>query len=361
MGQPPTRVLVVDDSAAMRHLLTVLLGRYPDIEVVGTASDAYVARERIKELRPDVITLDIEMPRMNGLTFLERLMRLRPMPVVMVSNLVEQDAEPTLRALELGAVDFITKPKTTVAEALDQYAEELAGKLRAAARADLIRHDLSATWLSRARVEPIGSLAASPHLARKVVVIGASTGGTEAVREILVQMPENIAPILVVQHMPELFTAMFARRLDQTCRIAVKEAEHGEPALAGHAYVAPGNMHMEVGSRNGGYAIVLHQGGAVNRHRPSVDVLFRSAAKAACADAIGVLLTGMGTDGAMGLAALRDAGAHTIAQDAKTSVIFGMPRAAIELGAAKEIQPLHEIGKRIVVALNFRPDPTAAR
>lgn len=349
----PIRLLIVDDSASMRHLLQAMLSRFNDIKVVGTASDPYVARDKIKELKPHVITLDIEMPRMNGLAFLERLMRLKPMPVVMVSSLTEQHAEPTLRALELGAVDFIAKPKNGTKEALAAYAEDLANKIRAAAATPVDRLDMvNATWFSRTRIEPTAQLLNPARLSRKLVAIGASTGGTEAIREVLQQMPDSIPPIVIVQHMPEFFTTMFARRLDQTCRITVSEAQNNMVATAGCAYVAPGHSHMEVERHGNQYVIRLDQGPPVNRHRPSVDKLFRSVEKSVGKDAVGVLLTGMGADGAPGLLALREAGAHTIAQDERTSVIFGMPRAAIALGAAKEILPIQQVGKRILDYLN---------
>jgi two-component system, chemotaxis family, protein-glutamate methylesterase/glutaminase len=337
----------------MRHLLQAMLGRFPDIKVVGTAADPFVAREKIKELRPDVVTLDIEMPRMNGLAFLERLMRLKPMPVVMVSSLAEQDAEPTLRALELGAVDFIAKPKSVSSESLNVYAEELANKLRAAAATDVTRLEGgNATWFSRTRPEPSGLQLDAAKLSGKVIVIGASTGGTEAIREVLVKMPENVPPIFVVQHMPEFFTGMFARRLDQTCRISVAEAQNEQVASPGAAYIAPGHSHLEIVRRGHQYVMRLNQGALINRHRPSVDALFQSAAQVAQADAIGVLLTGMGTDGAAGMLALREAGAYTIAQDEKSSVIFGMPRAAIAMGGAKEVLSVQRIGERILKLLS---------
>lgn len=352
------RVLIVDDSPAIRHILQDLLSTYDDLKVVGTASDPYMAREKIKQLRPDVLTLDIEMPRMSGLTFLERLMRLRPMPVVMVSSLTEKYAETTLRALELGAVDYISKPKAGSAQSLIEYGEELANKIRAASATDVSYiQSLDKTWLSRAQVPPAGTIQNPKNLDKRVIAIGASTGGTEAIREVLTQFPESMPPILIVQHMPEFFTSMFARRLDQSCRLKVTEARHDEPALMGHAYVAPGHSHMELANIAGQYRIRLSQRPLVNRHRPSVDVLFWSVATIAADKAVGVILTGMGQDGAAGLLALRDTGAQTIAQDEKTSVIFGMPRIAIELGGASEILPLRSIGKKILTFLNSTESP----
>jgi two-component system, chemotaxis family, protein-glutamate methylesterase/glutaminase len=355
-----TRVLIVDDSPAIRHILQDLLSRYADIKVVGTASDPYVAREKIKQLRPDVLTLDIEMPRMSGLAFLERLMRLRPMPVVMVSSLTERHAETTLRALELGAVDYIAKPKAGSQQSLGEYGEELANKIRAAAATDVgYIQSLDKTWLSRAQVPPVGTLMNPANAERRVIAIGASTGGTEAIREVLTQFPESMPPILIVQHMPEFFTAMFARRLDQSCRLKVKEAQHDEPALMGHAYIAPGHSHMELAQVGGTYRIRLSQRALVNRHRPSVDVLFWSTATAAKDRALGIILTGMGQDGAAGMVALREAGAYTIAQDEKSSVIFGMPRTAIELGGAVDTLPLRNIGQKVLTFLNEATATTA--
>ena len=347
------RVLIVDDSPAIRHILHDLLSGYDDLNVVGTASDPYMAREKIKQLRPDVLTLDIEMPRMSGLEFLERLMRLRPMPVVMVSSLTEKYAETTLRALELGAVDYISKPKAGSQQSLLEYGEELANKIRAASATDVSYiQSLDKTWLSRAQASPVGTLHDLKSHDKRIIAIGASTGGTEAIREVLTQFPENMPPILIVQHMPEFFTSMFARRLDQSCRLKVKEAQHGEPALIGHAYVAPGHSHMELAGAAGQFRIHLNQRALVNRHRPAVDVLFWSAATVAADRALGIILTGMGQDGATGLLALREAGAYTIAQDEKSSVIFGMPRTAIELGGAVEVLPLRTIGKKVLTFLN---------
>ncbi len=349
----PIRVLIVDDSPAIRHILQDLLAGCQDIKVVGTASDPYVAREKIKQLRPDVLTLDIEMPRMSGLAFLERLMRLRPMPVVMVSSLTERHAETTLRALELGAVDYIAKPKASSQQSLSEYGEELANKIRAAAATDVSYiQSLDKTWLSRAQVPAAGALMNPANAEKRVIAIGASTGGTEAIREVLTQFPESMPPILIVQHMPEFFTAMFARRLDQSCRLKVREAQHDEPALMGHAYVAPGHSHIELAQVGAQYRIRLSQRALVNRHRPSVDVLFWSTAAAAKDHAVGIILTGMGQDGAAGMVALREAGAYTIAQDEKSSVIFGMPRTAIELGGAVDTLPLRNIGQKVLSYLN---------
>lgn len=352
----PVRVLIVDDSPAIRHILQDILGVYDDLKVVGTASDPYMAREKIKQLRPDVLTLDIEMPRMSGLEFLDHLMRLRPMPVVMVSSLTEKYAETTLRALELGAVDYIAKPRAVTKQSLAEYGEELASKIRAAATTDVSYiKSLDKTWLSRAQSLPADSLREARGLDKRVIAIGASTGGTEAVREVLTQFPESMPPVLIVQHMPEFFTGMFAQRLDQSCRLKVTEAQHDEPALMGHAYVAPGHSHMELAKVGSQYRIRLNQSALVNRHRPSVDVLFWSVANVAADQALGVVLTGMGEDGAAGLVTMRETGSYTIAQDEKSSVIFGMPRAAIEKNGAVDVLPLRNIGKRVLAYLNAGP------
>ena len=271
----PIRVLIVDDSALMRQMLTELIERHDDLKVVGSAQDPYIAREKIKALNPDVLTLDVEMPRMNGLTFLERLMRLHPMPVVMVSSLTEKNAQTTFRALELGAVDFVTKPTANTEERLARYGETIAEKLRAAARAELPHPRSEGRKLP---VSPRVSPAVRPG---QLVAIGASTGGTEALREILSRLPEVIPPVLVVQHMPEMFTRLFAQRLDGLCRIAVTEARHGERLVSGHAYIAPGDMHMRISCEGGHFIVSLDQDPPVNRHRPAVDVLFHSVAAVA--------------------------------------------------------------------------------
>ncbi len=341
------RVLVVDDSALIRSLMRELLGSQPDIEVVGMAPDPHVARELIKQLNPDVITLDVEMPRMNGLDFLEKLMRLRPMPVVMVSSLTEQGSEVTLKALELGAVDFITKPRLGVAEQFPELAREISDKIRAAARARIRRHGLGATPSNQPR--PIAG-----HVfgtTEKLLCIGASTGGTEALKEVLCSMPADAPGMLITQHMPESFTRSFAERLNGLSAMTVKEAAHNERVLPGHAYVAPGHSHLRVKKGGAYYYTELSQDAPVNRHRPSVDVLFHSAAEALGSNALGVLLTGMGKDGAAGLLAMRQAGAYTFAQDEASCVVFGMPRAAIDMGAAMEVLPLQDIARRVLERL----------
>jgi two-component system chemotaxis response regulator CheB len=349
------RVLVVDDSALIRSLMRQLLSSEPDIEVVGMAPDPYVARELIKRLNPDVITLDVEMPRMNGLDFLERLMRLRPMPVVMVSSLTEQGSEVTLRALELGAVDFVAKPRLGVAEQFPDLAREIADKIRAAAQARVRRHGVETAIHAQPR-PLLGHVFGSTE---KLVCIGASTGGTEAIKAVLCNMPADAPGMLITQHMPESFTRSFAERLNGLSAMTVKEAAHLERILPGHAYVAPGHSHLRVRKSGTYYYTELSQEAPVNRHRPSVDVLFHSAAKVLGPNAVGVILTGMGKDGAAGLLAMRQAGAYTLAQDEASCVVFGMPRAAIDLGAAMEVVPLADIARRVLERLSSRDERSA--
>ncbi len=337
------RVLVVDDSALVRKLLTELIDREPDMTVVGSARDPFEARDKIKELNPDVITLDVEMPRMDGLTFLHNLMRLRPMPVVMVSSLTERGAEVTMAALEGGAVDFVTKPYTGLHEGLAQLSGELCDKLRAAARANVqVPRD-------RPVVAAEGRAKASfLKTTDRVIAIGASTGGTEAVAHILQLMPPDAPAIVLTQHIPELFSARFAKRLDGECQIHVTEAEGGEQLMLGHAYVARGNHHLRVKRSGAKYFCEVSQEEPVNRHRPSVDVLFESAAHEAGRNAIGVILTGMGDDGAQGLKLMREAGSATLAQDKATSVVWGMPGEAVKCGAVQEVLPLDRIAARLL-------------
>jgi len=344
----PHRVLIVDDSALVRQVLTEILSADATLQVVGTAGDPYVAWEKIQRLRPDVLTLDVEMPRMDGLTFLERLMRLRPLPVLMVSSLTQRGAETTLRALELGAVDFVGKPRLDVAAETLELAHEIREKVRAVAGARVRRPARSTAPPQRPAAAAAGSdrppaLFSATH---KVVAVGASTGGTEALRVFLGELPADAPGVVVMQHMPEHFTRSFAERLDTLCRIGVTEARDGDRLLPGHALIAPGGRHLSVMRSGASYTVRVTDGAPVNRHRPSVDVLFHSCAEQLGQNAVGILLTGMGDDGARGLLALRRAGAATIAQDEATCVVFGMPRAAIELGAADEVLPLERIAAK---------------
>ncbi len=344
MTTKKTRVLIVDDSALIRGLLTKIVNEQPDLVAVGAASDPLVARQMVRDLNPDVMTLDIEMPRMDGLDFLERVMRLRPMPVVMVSSLTEAGAEATLRALELGAVDFVPKPKLDITRGLLDYAQTLTDKIRAAASARMpLRPASVGSAPKRPPPRPIGHLGTE-----KLILIGASTGGTEAIREVLLEMPPDCPGILITQHMPAGFTRSFAERLDRLCQISVKEAEHGERVLPGHAYIAPGNRHLALQKSGANYVTALSDDPPVNRHRPSVEVLFRSAAQHAGKSAVAAMLTGMGKDGAQGMLQMREAGAYNIAQDEASCVVFGMPREAIAAGAVHEVLPLSGIAASLL-------------
>ncbi|MBU3008281.1 protein-glutamate methylesterase/protein-glutamine glutaminase [Cobetia amphilecti] len=387
------RVLCVDDSALIRELMAEIINAQPDMQVVATAPDPLVARDLIKRHEPDVLTLDVEMPRMDGLDFLERLMRLRPMPVVMVSSLTERGGEITLRALELGAVDFVSKPRLGIRGGMLEYAETIADKIRAAARARVrpagravtspsaggaqagsvlsnptlsnpaqshpyqssladrsVAASVSHGAVSQETVPPVTAAASRRPLlsSEKLIAVGASTGGTEAIRAVLQSLPADAPAILVTQHMPPGFTRSFAERLNGLCRIAVKEAAHGERILPGHAYIAPGDAHLTLSRSGANYVVTLDQRPPVNRHRPSVDVLFDSVARVAGRNAVGVILTGMGRDGARGLLQMREAGAHTIAQDEQSCVVYGMPREAVELGAAQSVLPLSRISGQLL-------------
>jgi two-component system chemotaxis response regulator CheB len=330
-----SKVLIIDDSALMRQLLTQILGSDPELEVVGTAGDPFVAREKIKALNPDVLTLDIEMPRMDGLTFLEKLMRGHPMPVIMISSLTDRGADTTLRALSLGAIDYVSKPKVDVSNGTIEQAEEIVAKVKAAARA---RVRIART--SAAVPVPLTGRTYQFSATHKIVAIGASTGGTEALKELLSPLPADFPGVVIVQHMPETFTRQFAARLDSLCKIRVKEAQDGDRILPGHALLAPGGHHMAVMRKGMEYAVHIYRGERVNLHMPSVDVLFSSCAHNMGKNALGVLLTGMGADGAKGMLEMKQAGAFNIAQDESTSVVFGMPREAIKLDAVDKVLPL---------------------
>lgn len=338
------KVLIIDDSALIRSVMTQIVNSQPDMEVAGVAPDPIAARELIKQTNPDVLTLDVEMPRMNGLDFLEKLMRLRPTPVVMVSTLTELGSEAALKALELGAVDFIAKPKLGVREGMDELTQEISDKIRTAARASIHRRHAGA--VADDTPKPLAGHILSTT--EKVIFIGSSTGGTEALKEVLSRMPANSPAILMTQHMPESFTKSFAARLNTLSAMTVKEAEDGERVLPGHAYLAPGHSHLLVRKSGAYYHVELSGAEPVNRHRPSVDVLFNSAARVVGHNAIAVILTGMGKDGAAGMLAMREAGASTIAQDEASCVVYGMPKAAVELGAAKQIVPLNDIAAALL-------------
>ena len=351
---PKVRVLVIDDSASVRQTLVDVLSADPGIEVMGVASDPFVAARRIAEDVPDVITLDVEMPRMDGITFLRKLMSQRPIPVVMCSSLTEAGSETLMQALEAGAVDIILKPRIGAADHLAESADRICDVVKAAARARVgarrpTKRSLDpGTKLTADAMLPPPSGAAMARTTEMVACLGASTGGTEALREVLQALPVNAPGIVIVQHMPAGFTAAFAKRLNSLCEVEVKEAQHGDPVLRGHVLIAPGDKHMLLERQGARYQVAIKDGPPVSRHRPSVDVLFRSAARAPGRNAMGVIMTGMGDDGARGLLEMKEAGATTLAQDEATSVVFGMPREAIARGAAQTVTALEHIAREIM-------------
>ncbi|MBA3059907.1 MAG: chemotaxis response regulator protein-glutamate methylesterase [Gammaproteobacteria bacterium] len=354
------RVVVVDDSALVRSLLAEIINRQKDMECVGTANDPLVAREMIRELDPDVITLDIEMPRMDGIDFLGRLMRLRPMPVVMVSTLTERGAEITMKALELGAVDFVAKPRIGVASGLSELSDQIVEKVRIAASAHVRRAPALPTAATQAAPGAAGARAPVAAIGRvsteKLICIGASTGGTEAIKEILTNLPADSPGIVITQHMPPGFTTSFAARLNSLCQIAVQEAVNGERILPGHAYIAPGGKQFRVGRSGANYVAQVEDGELVNRHKPSVEVLFKSVASVVGRNAYGVMLTGMGNDGAKAMREMKDAGSYNFVQDEASCIVFGMPREAILHGAADEVLPLTAIAPALIAKLSSATD-----
>lgn len=358
------KVLIVDDSAVIRSLLTEILSSDPQIEVVGTAGDPYKAREKIRRLEPDVITLDIEMPKMDGLSFLEKLMRLHPMPVVMISSMTQKGADIALRAIELGAFDFIGKPRADIASAFLEYQDEITAKVKAAAKASSKINGSSVE--TKAKRPPPQILDTSPKLssdvilskpdskkrktgAESIIAIGASTGGTEAIRRVLEDLPANHMPAIVVaQHIPPIFSESFAKRMHSLSALTVAEAKDNEAVKPGHVYIAPGDKHLLLERKINGYICRLNDGPPVNRHKPSVDVLFRSVAKSVGDNAIGIILTGMGADGALGLQEMKECGALTIAQDEASSVVWGMPGEAIKRGAATKVLSLADVAPFLI-------------
>lgn len=358
-----TRVIVVDDSALVRGLLSEIINRQSDMQCIGAAADPLIAREMIRNLNPDVITLDVEMPRMDGIDFLSRLMRLRPMPVLMVSTLTERGAEVTMKALELGAVDFVAKPKIGVADGLRKLGEEITEKIRIAARAQIRR--LPPAPSAAGSASPVKAAPVAASIGRlsteKIVFIGASTGGTEATREVLCQLPPDAPAVMITQHMPPGFTKSYAARLNSLARISVAEATDGERVLPGHAYIAPGGMHLSVERSGANYIARVRDGEPVNRHKPSVEVLFESAARVVGPNALGVMLTGMGADGARAMKTMKDAGSWNVCQDEASCVVFGMPREAIAHGAAHEVLPLSRIAPALIERLRSTAGMTTTR
>lgn len=350
-----TKVVVVDDSALVRSILTEIINRQPDMECIGAAADPLVAREMIRNLNPDVITLDVEMPKMDGLDFLQRLMRLRPMPVVMVSTLTERGAEVTLKALELGAIDFVAKPKIGVADGIRQLAQDITDKIRIAAKAHIRRAPAPTPagpdGTAAAPAKPVTIASLGRMSTEKIIFIGASTGGTEATKDVLINLPADCPAVVITQHMPPGFTKSYAARLDSLCRIRVKEAQDGERILPGHGYIAPGGFHLSVERSGANYIARVQDGEPVNRHKPSVEVLFHSAARVVGPNALGVMLTGMGADGAKAMKVMKDSGSYNFVQDEATCVVFGMPREAIAAGAADEVLPLQQIAPRLIERL----------
>ncbi len=333
------RVLIVDDSATARAVLSDILTSDTSIEVIGTASDAFIARDKIVELKPDVICLDVEMPRMDGITFLKKLMHYMPLPVIMVSSLTQSGAKTTLEALEAGAVDFVPKPHSHIYDGKDEMRDELIAKVKAAAKAKVFKKTLTTQVANQT------SLAQTTN---KIVAIGASTGGTEALKDVLMALPRNAPGMIIVQHMPANFTAQFAQRLNSLCSVEVREAKNGDSIIPGVALIAPGDYHMVVRRSGARYYVEIGSGEKVSGHRPSADVLFHSVAKIAGTNAIGVILTGMGGDGAKGLLAMRNAGANTIGQDEASCVVYGMPKVAYEVGAVERQLPLHKVADGII-------------
>jgi len=353
---PKIKVLIVDDAALMRKLLTEILSSSPRIEVVGTAADPYIARDKIKQLNPDVITLDVEMPRMDGITFLKNLMRLRPMPVVMISTLTEDGADVTLEALESGAIDYIPKPKSDFEHSLSDYAKDIVEKVIVASQVNVSKIERRIKSVEQMKVNPkysvdeIISKSSSTlvNTTDKFIAIGASTGGTEAIKEVIMALPAEVPGIVIAQHIPATFSSSFARRLDEYSNLRVREAKSGDQILPGHAYLAPGDKHLMVKRTGAKYVCELNDGPEINRHKPSVDVLFRSVAQSAGPNVMGIMLTGMGADGAQGMLEMRNAGAYNIAQDEQTSVVWGMPGAAVKLDAVEKVLPLNQVAREVV-------------
>ena len=370
----PIKVLIVDDSALVRKMLQEMLSTDPAIQVVGTAFDPFDAREKIKQLHPDVLTLDVEMPKMDGVTFLKNLMRLHPVPVVMVSTLTEKGADVTFEAMDLGAVDFVTKPKIDLAHTFEDYTVEICTKVKTAGKVSKRMLERQyARYVANQTKRPVMASASvtseqkrstdavlpkssfnSKHFKTtdKVVALGASTGGTEAIKEVLMRLPATAPGIVITQHIPAAFSGPFAKRMDTITEMTVQQAQDGQQILPGHVYIAPGDKHLMIARDGARYVCRLNDGPPVNRHKPSVDVIYRSVVQNVGPNAIGVLLTGMGADGAAGMKELQDVGAPTMAQDEKTSVVWGMPGEAVKLGAANFVMPLEQVASKILELAN---------
>jgi len=346
------KVLIVDDSAVIRQILSQIISSHEDMEVVGTAADPYIARDKIKQLVPDVITLDVEMPRMDGITFLKNLMRLRPMPVIMISTLTEAGADITLEALQIGAFDYLPKPKENLGKGLMEYEQDIVSKIRAAAGANVQRLEMNSL---RSKTDvPRSAAKALDYSPKKdvIIAIGASTGGTEAIKEVLLGLPANCPPVIVTQHIPPQFSSSYALRMNSTCAMTVHEATSKQKLLPGNVYIAPGDQHLTIRKTASGLITQLDDSEKVNRHRPSVEVMFDSVSNLGYRKTVAVLLTGMGADGARALLRMKEIGCHTIIQDEATSVVWGMPGAAYQLGAYNEVKPLESIAERLLQLTN---------
>lgn len=355
------KVLVVDDSMVIRQLLKQMINAEPDMEVVGTAADPLIARDKIKQLNPDVITLDIEMPRMDGITFLRNLMRLRPMPVVMISTLTEAGAEITMEALDIGAFDFVPKPKENLGKGLEDYAADVTAKLRASVQANLIELERRSQKSVADKTKAVQKIADYAPRAGQLIAIGASTGGTEAIKDVLLGLPANCPPVVITQHIPERFSASYAARMNACCSMTVHEAEDNQKLMPGHAYIAKGGSHLRIKKVQGGYVTHIDTKPAVNRHRPSVEVLFDSIIDSGLKNTVSVMLTGMGADGAEAMLRMKEYGCHTIVQDQASSVVWGMPGTAFRLDAHCEVVPLNKIAGRLLALTNRRVDKPSSR
>lgn len=346
------KVLIVDDSAVIRQILSQIISSQDDMEVVGTAADPYIARDKIKQFAPDVMTLDVEMPRMDGITFLKNIMRLRPMPVIMISTLTEAGADITLEALQIGAFDYLPKPKENLGKGLVEYERDIVDKIRAAAGANIQRLEMNSLRSGGEQERPKSRIASYSPKPNQLIAIGASTGGTEAIKEVLMGLPANCPPVVVTQHIPQQFSTSYALRMNNTCAMTVHEASSRQKLLPGNVYIAPGDQHLLIRKTSGGLVTELSDGEKVNRHRPSVEVMFDSITELGLKNTIAVLLTGMGADGAKALLRMKELGCHTIIQDEATSVVWGMPGAAYQLGAHKEVSSLEAIAGRLLQLTN---------